>query len=158
MKTSTLADRRQVRAMSFGSRSLHGPFTAWFLTHFLLPIALLMPGACLQAAWTLRTTDLVLVVDEGGSVTPLTEVSTGANHVAAGQPAALLSIEVAGQWWTPEQAGEKQPLQWVLEVLGEQGTVEGATLEFDKYLTVELPVAVAAGQTLVCDGTGTLRL
>ena len=131
------ADRRQGREISYGSRSLHGPFTAWFLTNFLLPIALLMPGACLQAAWTLRTTDLVLVVDESGSVTQLTEVATGANHVAAGQPAALLSIEVAGQWWTPEQAiFDPEKLRLTLRYREGELVVQGR--EAGTHLTLEV--------------------
>jgi hypothetical protein len=70
--------------------------------------------------------------------------------------------------WQFVHAGDKQPIQFQIEVKGEQpeenqaaaeqGSVSEITLEFDNYLTVTIPLTLKAGETLVCDGTTVLRI
>jgi hypothetical protein len=60
--------------------------------------------------------------------------------------------------WNYTQPGEKQPLQFSLEAKGQGGAVDNIALEFDNYLSVSIPLTIQAGQTLLCDGTTTLRV
>jgi hypothetical protein len=60
--------------------------------------------------------------------------------------------------WEYTNPGEKQPVQCTLEVRGDGGGVENIAMEFDDYIRFEIPLAVQHGQTLLCDGTKTLRL
>lgn len=60
--------------------------------------------------------------------------------------------------WTYVHPGTKQPLQFKLELNGEQGGIENVEFEFDNYISFSIPLALKAGQTLLCDGTETLRI
>ncbi len=60
--------------------------------------------------------------------------------------------------WEYTQLGVKQPLQFTLTLKGSTGLVDNTVFEFDNYLYFEIPLAIEAGQTLLCDGTATLRL
>ncbi len=60
--------------------------------------------------------------------------------------------------WTLSQADETQPIQFRLQVAGEGGGIERSRLEIDGVTTIELPVALAAGESLVCDGTTVVRV
>jgi hypothetical protein len=60
--------------------------------------------------------------------------------------------------WAYINPGEKQPLQFMLQVEGNEGGIEHPAFEIDGYLHLEVPVAIPSGQTLLCDGMGTLRL
>ncbi len=60
--------------------------------------------------------------------------------------------------WEFENPGKKQPVQFRIAVQGEAGGFEEAVIEIDDYLSIEIPVALAAGQQLVCDETGAMRL
>jgi hypothetical protein len=73
-------------------------------------------------------------------------------------PQQLQPGEPTASQWQYTQIGERQPLQLLLEVIGEQGQVQDISLELNSYLTFTIPVPLKAGQTLVCDGTSTLRV
>ncbi len=60
--------------------------------------------------------------------------------------------------WMYTQPGEDQPLQFMLEIKGDQGKIDNITLEFDNYNTFEIPFSMKAGYTLLCDGSRNLRL
>jgi hypothetical protein len=65
--------------------------------------------------------------------------------------------EPTGQTWTYESVGEKQPLQFSLQVDG-GGFIANTKLEIDNYLLLEVSEQVKGGQTLICDGTQFLRI
>jgi hypothetical protein len=73
-------------------------------------------------------------------------------------PRQLQPGEPTASQWQFTQAGERQPLQLVLEVTGEQGEVSDIQFEIDNYLTLTIPAPLKAGQTLICDGTPVLRV
>ncbi|MCA9196251.1 MAG: hypothetical protein KDA87_01895 [Planctomycetales bacterium] len=60
--------------------------------------------------------------------------------------------------WEYTQPGSAQELQFSLEVKGESGAVQDLSFEFDNYLSFAVPATVEAGQTLLCDGSDTLRI
>jgi hypothetical protein len=60
--------------------------------------------------------------------------------------------------WEYTQRGVKQPLQFTLVIKGDAGAIDNIAFELDNYLSFEIPFAIEAGQTLLCDGTATLRL
>jgi hypothetical protein len=60
--------------------------------------------------------------------------------------------------WNYHHADAAQKLQFIAKLLGSQGKARDLWLEVDGYQRVELPVTLEIGQTLVCDGTRTLRL
>ncbi len=60
--------------------------------------------------------------------------------------------------WKYTQPGVAQPLQFTLELKGETGAIDKIEFEFDNYISFAVPIAINAGQTLLCDGTETLRL
>jgi hypothetical protein len=60
--------------------------------------------------------------------------------------------------WEYTQRGVKQPLQFTLAPKGAAGAIDNIAFELDNYLSFEIPFAIEAGQTLLCDGTATLRL
>lgn len=65
--------------------------------------------------------------------------------------------EPTGKTWSYESEGEKQPLQFQVQLDGE-GSVANLTLEIDSYILLEIPGQVEGGQRLICDGTKRLRL
>jgi hypothetical protein len=60
--------------------------------------------------------------------------------------------------WEYTQPGIRQPLQFTLELKGLKGRIDNVAFEFDNYISFAVPFAVEVGQTLLCDGTATLRL
>jgi hypothetical protein len=66
--------------------------------------------------------------------------------------------EPTGSTWTFAQEGDPQPAQFALWVEGDGGAVEQIALEFDNYLTLEIPTRLETGQKLVCDGQRTVRV
>lgn len=73
-------------------------------------------------------------------------------------PRTLQPGEPTASQWQFTLTGQRQPLQMVLEVIGEQGEVSDIQLEIDNYLTLTIPAPLKAGQTLICDGTPLLRV
>ncbi|MCP4642720.1 MAG: hypothetical protein GY851_19900, partial [bacterium] len=66
--------------------------------------------------------------------------------------------EPTGVEWDYTNPDEKQPIQFRLDVEGEDGAFENLTLEFDSYMRVEIPAEIKAGYRLVCDGSKAARL
>jgi len=60
--------------------------------------------------------------------------------------------------WEYVNPDEKQPLQFYLEVEGEEGSVRNITLEFDSYIQVAVQAEIEVGQRLVCDGARAVRV
>jgi hypothetical protein len=60
--------------------------------------------------------------------------------------------------WEYVQPFAKQPLQFTLELKGEKGQIDNVSFEIDNYISFAVPYAIETGQTLLCDGTATLRL
>jgi hypothetical protein len=65
--------------------------------------------------------------------------------------------EPTGKAWRYESVGEKQALQFQMQLEGE-GSISKLKLEIDSYILFEIPDEVKAGQTLICDGTKRLRI
>jgi hypothetical protein len=53
---------------------------------------------------------------------------------------------------------EPRPLRFGIQVNGDTGSVSNIKLQIDNYLELALPVTLAAGESLVCDGTTTIRI
>jgi hypothetical protein len=53
---------------------------------------------------------------------------------------------------------EAQPIQFRLQVAGQGGGVSRLTLDVDGAATVELPIALGAGESVACDGTPVVRV
>ena len=66
--------------------------------------------------------------------------------------------EPTGAQWEYTSSGKKQPLQFTLKAVGQSGSLDNAIIEFDNYITFQIPLPVQHGQTLLCDGTNILRL
>jgi hypothetical protein len=60
--------------------------------------------------------------------------------------------------WTLQYPWKEQPLQFRLQITGETGSVKNIKIQIDKYKELLFPVELAAGESLVCDGTETIRL
>ena len=65
--------------------------------------------------------------------------------------------EPTGKTWRYESVGEKQALQFQLQLEGE-GAISNLKLEIDSYILFEIPDQVKGGQSLICDGTKRLRI
>ncbi len=61
--------------------------------------------------------------------------------------------EPTGTQWEYRNPDAKQPLQFRLDVDGEEGAFQNLTLEFDSYMRVEIPAEIKAGYRLVYDGS-----
>ncbi len=66
--------------------------------------------------------------------------------------------EPTGAEWDYTNPDEKQPLQFFLEVEGEEGSFANFAIEFDSYSGIEIEATIDAGEQLVCDGTDVLRI
>ena len=66
--------------------------------------------------------------------------------------------EPTGAEWEYANSDAKQPLQFFLNVEGEDGSFANFSIEFDDYVRLEVPATVNAGEQLVCDGTTVLRI
>jgi len=60
--------------------------------------------------------------------------------------------------WDLVNPDETQPLSFNLIVEGKQGSIRDMTLEIDSHIRLDVPAELEAGQTLVCDGTQTVRI
>ena len=60
--------------------------------------------------------------------------------------------------WAFEQSWASQPLQFRLSLSGGTGGARNFSLRIDRYAELALPIALGAGESLVCDGTGTIRV
>ena len=66
--------------------------------------------------------------------------------------------EPSSSVWTFSQKGDKQPLRFVLEIIGEEGTVSKTSLLIDDYIEITIPGELKTGQTLICEGYKALSL
>ncbi|MCE9602739.1 MAG: hypothetical protein K8S21_11100, partial [Gemmatimonadetes bacterium] len=60
--------------------------------------------------------------------------------------------------WEVQQPWEAQALQFRLSVAGGTGTVRNMKLRVDRYTELVLPIELRAGESLVCDGSTTVRI
>ncbi|MBL0169708.1 MAG: hypothetical protein IPP90_03110 [Gemmatimonadaceae bacterium] len=60
--------------------------------------------------------------------------------------------------WEVRQEWTEQPLQFRLNVQGKSGSVRNLRMQVDRYTEVVLPIELANGESLVCDGTTTVRV
>ena len=60
--------------------------------------------------------------------------------------------------WEVENIGEEQAMQVRLSVAGEEGGIANPTFEVDNFVTWTIPVTLTAGQSLVCEGSQTVRI
>jgi hypothetical protein len=66
--------------------------------------------------------------------------------------------EPTASTWTVTNPDGAQPFQFRLQVLGESGGLSRPTLDVDGVATIELPVDLKVGESLVCDGTPAVRV
>jgi hypothetical protein len=66
--------------------------------------------------------------------------------------------EPAGSVYTFENPEQAQPLQFRMEVTGPEGSVTEPVLSINNYYDLMLPLTLAAGESVVCDGKGLLRI
>jgi hypothetical protein len=60
--------------------------------------------------------------------------------------------------WNFEQSWKEQPLQFLLNTSGTEGSVSDIKIQIDNYKEILLPVKLDAGESLVCDGTKEVRI
>ena len=60
--------------------------------------------------------------------------------------------------WNLQYPWKEQPLQFRMQITGETGSVKNIKMQIDKYKELLFPVELAFGESLVCDGTETIRL
>ena len=60
--------------------------------------------------------------------------------------------------WNLQYQWKEQPLQFRMQITGETGSVKNIKIQIDKYKELVFPVELAFGESLVCDGTETIRL
>ena len=60
--------------------------------------------------------------------------------------------------WNLQYQWKEQPLQFRMQITGETGSVKNIKIQIDKYKELLFPVELAFGESLVCDGTETIRL
>jgi hypothetical protein len=56
------------------------------------------------------------------------------------------------------QLWKQQPLQFRLVIAGKDGSVNNLSMQVDNYTGIIIPGELAAGESVVCDGTATLRV
>ena len=59
--------------------------------------------------------------------------------------------------WTVDQPWSEQRLQFRLAVTGKSGSARAFKLQVDHYTELAIPVELAAGESLICDGSTTVR-
>ena len=94
--------------------------------------------------------------DQGGGVYhlhPFTQSNVFTHEKRELQPGEPTSTQ-----WTYNHVDVDQPVQFTLKLNAGSGQMQDAWFELDGYLEFSLPMTVEAGQTLVCDGSRTLRL
>lgn len=60
--------------------------------------------------------------------------------------------------WNYNQSWNTQPLQFRLNVIGNEGSVKNIKLQIDQYVELNIPVTLNANESLVCDGTTKIRI
>jgi hypothetical protein len=60
--------------------------------------------------------------------------------------------------WNFQQEWKEQPLQFRLNVLGNEGSVSNIKIQVDNYAEINLPIELSVGESLVCDGTDLIRI
>ncbi len=60
--------------------------------------------------------------------------------------------------WAFQQSWTSQPLQFRLSLSGGTGGARSFSLRVDRYAELSLPITLGAGESLVCDGTTTIRV
>ncbi len=60
--------------------------------------------------------------------------------------------------WNLQYQWKEQPLQFRMQITGETGSVKNIKMQIDKYKELVFPVELAFGESLVSDGTETIRL
>ena len=60
--------------------------------------------------------------------------------------------------WNFQQPWKEQPLQFRLNVMGNEGAVNNIKIQVDSYAEITLPIELLAGESLVCDGTDLIRI
>jgi hypothetical protein len=60
--------------------------------------------------------------------------------------------------WNLQYQWKEQPLQFRMQITGETGSVKNIKIQIDKYKELLFPVELAVGESLVSDGTETIRL
>jgi hypothetical protein len=73
-------------------------------------------------------------------------------------PRTLQPGEPTASTWKIDHSGIGQPLQFRLEVTGDSGSIHNPAFEVDNFASLTIPVSLEAGQTLLCEGTGTVRI
>jgi hypothetical protein len=59
--------------------------------------------------------------------------------------------------WDLQYQWKEQPLQFRMQITGEKGSVKNIKMQIDNYMELLFPVELAAGESLVSDGTETIR-
>ena len=60
--------------------------------------------------------------------------------------------------WSSQQPWAEQRLQFRLSVVGKAGTARNFKMQVDQYTTIDVPIALGAGESLSCDGTSTIQV
>lgn len=60
--------------------------------------------------------------------------------------------------WTLQQPWSEQRLQFRLSIVGQAGAARNFKLQIDQYTSVDVPITLAAGESLACDGTTTIQV
>jgi hypothetical protein len=60
--------------------------------------------------------------------------------------------------WNYQQEWKEQALRFRLAVKGKEGSVSNIKIQLDNYAEIKLPVELNAGESVVCDGTGLLKI
>ncbi len=59
--------------------------------------------------------------------------------------------------WNLQYKWKEQPLQFRMQITGEKGSVKNIKMQIDNYMELLFPVELASGESLVSDGTETIR-
>jgi len=60
--------------------------------------------------------------------------------------------------WNFQQEWKEQLLQFQLNVTGKEGAVNNIKLQIDNYAEINLPIELQTGESIVCDGSKTIRM
>lgn len=60
--------------------------------------------------------------------------------------------------WNLEYNWKEQPLQFRMQIKGDKGSVKNIKMQIDNYLELLFPMELAVGESLVSDGTETIRI
>ncbi len=105
--TGFLADRPGDGTLAGAGRELPGDGLPGVARHWrcvILVLLSLLPSATGAPLVTLRTQTAVFELDARGSLGAISRTDDTRDYLAPGQPAPLLSLRIAGQWYAPEGA------------------------------------------------------